>query len=333
MRMPYVVFDHTATQSIGPLQRLLLRSFILGLFMSGASAIAADDGVAVNRAQYANRATLADFTAACPDNPRDLVQMKGNLYRHTTGAGLAVHSGFVLITKEGALLIDPAMTCTATWLRDEIKHRFNVAVAYVIYTHAHADHISGGQIFQQDGAIIVANQRAIEPIVGEKLPTAVPDRVFDKDMKITLGGEIVLLHRVAPSHSNSMTMVLFPGYKALQCTDVCESRSMPYNDFLDFYYDGWIETLDWVLQQDVDLIDVGHYSPGTKADIVAERAYMVDLHQQVLDLVRVGQSWDQLYRNVRFSDEVKKWIGFDTMKTLNIMGMYRWVSNHRRGEW
>jgi hypothetical protein len=25
---------------------------------------------------------------------------------------------------------------------------------------------------------------------------------------------------------------------------------------------------------------------------------MVDLHQQVLDLVRAGQSWDQLYRNV-----------------------------------
>jgi len=22
----------------------------------------------------------------------------------------------------------------------------------------------------------------------------------------------------------------------------------------DFYYDGWIETLDWVLQQDVDII-------------------------------------------------------------------------------
>jgi len=33
---------------------------------------------------------------------------------------------------------------------------------------------------------------------------------------------------------------------------------------------------------------------------------MVDLHQQVLDLVRAGQPWDQLYRNVRFSDEVQE---------------------------
>jgi glyoxylase-like metal-dependent hydrolase (beta-lactamase superfamily II) len=295
---------------------------------------AADSGVPNDRAQYANRTVLPDFTAAaCPDNPRGLEQVRGNLYRHTTGQGLAVHSGFVLVTRDGALVIDPAMTCTAGWLRDEIKRRFGVPVAYVVYTHAHADHISGAQIFQNEGAIVVANQRAIEPIIGEKIPTAVPDRIFDKEMTITLGGETVRLYHVAPSHSNSMTMVLFPEYGALQCTDVCESGSMPYNDFLDFYYDGWVETLDWVLQQDVDIIDVGHYTPATKAEIAAERAYMVDLHQQVLDLVRAGQSWDELYRNVRFSDGVKKWIAFDNMHVLNILGMFRWVSNHRRGEW
>ncbi len=291
-------------------------------------------GMPVNHAQYTNRMLLPDMTvAACPDNPRSLIQITGNLYRHTTGAGLAVHSGFVLITTEGALVVDPAMTCTATWLRNEIKNRFNVSVKYVVYTHAHADHISGAQVFQNEGAIVVANERALEPIIGEKIPTAIPNLIFDKDMEITLGGESVLLHRVAPSHSNSMTMILFPKYKALQCTDVCESASMPYNDFLDFYYDGWIETLNWVLDQDIDIIDVGHYTPAKLSDQRALRNYMVDLHQQVLDLVRQGQSWDQLYRNVRFNEDVKKWIGYDQMHLLNVLGMYRWVSNHRRGEW
>ena len=308
--------------------------FIAACLSSSPVSASSDDGIAVDQSKYVGRTVLPDFTAPdCPNTPRSLTQVKGNLYRHTNGAGLAVHSGLVLITKEGAPVIDPAMTCTAPWLRDEIKRRFNIGVKYVVYSHAHVDHISGGQVFQRDGAIVVANQRALEPIVGEKLPTAVPDRVFDKDMIITLGGEKVMLHRVAPSHSDSMTMVLFPRYRALQCTDVCEAKSMPYNDFLDFYYPGWIETLDWVMNQPVDFIDIGHYSPGTKGDIAAERAYMLDLHQQVLDLVRSGQSWDQLYRNVKFSDDVRKWIGFDTMKTLNVLGMFRWVSNHRRGEW
>ena len=314
--------------------RFVLSLMAASLLLPSQTVRAGDDGVPVNQSKYANRPTLPDFTAAaCPDNPRDLIQIKGNLYRHTTGPGLAVHSGFVLITKEGALVIDPAMTCTATWLRDEIKKRFNVPVKYVVYTHAHADHISGAQVFQQDGATVVANQRAVEPIVGEKIPTALPNKVFDIDMTITLGGEPVLLHRVAPSHSDSMIMVLFPKYKALQCTDVCESKTMPYNDFLDFYYTGWIETLDWVIKQDIDIIDVGHYTPATKADEAALRSYLIDLHQQVLDLVRAGQTWDQLYRNVKFSDEVQRWTAFSTMKTLNIMGMYRWVTNHRRGEW
>ncbi len=300
----------------------------------GAPAMAADNGVPVDKTQYENRETLPDFTdGACPDNPRGLTQVKDNLYRHTTGPGLTVHSGFVLVTDEGALVIDPAMTCTSTWLRDEIRQRFNVPVKYVVYTHAHADHISGGQVFAQDGATIVANQRAVEPIVGEKLPTAIPDKVFDTDMRIELGGETVLLHRVAPSHSNSMTMVLFPRHRALQCTDVCQSGTMPYNDFLDFYYEGWIDTLDWVLQQDVDIIDVGHYTPATKPDQAALRTYMTDLHQQVLDLERAGQSWDQLYRNVEFSDEVKSWTGYESMHLMNIVGMHRWVRNHRRGNW
>lgn len=298
------------------------------------TAYAGDNGIPVDQSAYQNRPVIADFTAkACPDMAHSLVQIKDNLYRHTNGEGATVHSGLVLITKEGALVIDPAMTCTSTWLRDEIKKRFNVPVKYVVYTHAHADHISGGQIFQQDGATIVANQRSLEPIIGEKLPTALPNKVFDQDMTITLGGETVLLHRVAPSHSDGMIMVLFPKYKALQCTDVCESKTMPYNDFLDFYYQGWIDTLDWVIKQDVEVIDVGHYTPATKADQVALRKYLVDLHQQVLDLTRAGQSWDQLYRNVKFSDEVKQWGGFESMKTLNILGMYRWVSNHRRGGW
>ncbi|MDB5552145.1 MAG: fold metallo-hydrolase [Rhizobium sp.] len=299
-----------------------------------AAVFASDDGVAVDLASYAGRQTLPDFSGApCPETPRALEQIKGNLYRHTAGAGLAVHSGLVLVTKEGALVVDPALTCTAAWLRDEIKRRFDVQVKYVVYTHGHADHISGGQILQDDGAVVVANERALEPIVGEKIPTAIPNRVFDRDMTIMLGGESVLLHRVAPSHSDSLIMVMFPGYKALQCTDACESKSMPYNDFLDFYYDGWIETLDWVAQQDVDVIDVGHYAPATKADEAALRSYLIDLHQQVLDLVRSGQSWDQLYRNVRFSPEVKKWAAYESMHVLNVLGMHRWVTNHRRGEW
>ena len=230
-------------------------------------------------------------------------------------------------------MVDAGISCDAEWLNNEIKTRFKVPVKYFIVTHAHADHMAGSQVFQNDGAIVVANKRALEPIIGERLPYAIPDRVFDKDMTITLGGETVKLHHVNPSHSDSMTMVLFPRQKALQCTDVCQNKTMPFNDFLDFYYTGWIDTLDWVIDQDVDVIDVGHYGLATREDQIALRTYMKDLHQQVLDLTRQGYAWDELYRNIKYTDEVRGWTNFANMRVLNAMGMYRWVSNHRRGNY
>ena len=269
------------------------------LALCGPAAFAQDNVEEVALESYANRETLADPTEGpCPEMPRSLTQIDDNLYRHTSQALPSLHSGFVLTTPEGALVIDPAGTCSANWLKDEIQSRFGVPVRYVIYTHAHFDHIAGGQVFQDAGATIIAHENALEPIVGEKLPTAVPNLVFEDSTTITLGEEVVELFHIAPSHSNSMTLVYFPRHKALQCTDICQSDTFPYNDFLDFYYGGWIESLDWVLQQDIDVIDIGHYTPATKEDIRDLREYMVDLHGQVLHLVREGQHWDQLYRNV-----------------------------------
>lgn len=277
---------------------------------------------------------LEDFTDVSIEGiDHSLEQVKGNLYRHTSGNGLAVHSGFVLNTSEGVVVIDPAMTATAKWLNEEIKERFGKKVKYVIYTHAHADHILGSQVFKDDGAIIVANQRAVEPIIGERIAVPVPDKVFDKEMTLNVGGEEILLKHIAPSHSDSMSVVYFPDYKALQCTDFCQVKTMPYSDFLDFYYTGWIDSLDWVIAQDIDVIDVGHYQLSNKENQVALRTYLVDLHQQVLDLNRQGLTWDELWRKVEFSDEVKSWTGYETMAFRNIVGMQRWVTNHRRGNW
>jgi hypothetical protein len=93
--------------------------------------VAKDDGVPVDKSKYANRQLLPDFTATpCPETQRTLVQVRGELYRHTSGTPPDLRSGLVLITREGALVIDPAQTCTSGWLKDEIQKRFRVPVRY-----------------------------------------------------------------------------------------------------------------------------------------------------------------------------------------------------------
>jgi hypothetical protein len=80
-------------------------------------------------------------------------------------------------------------------------------------------------VFQKDGAIVIAHENAVEPIIGEKLPTAVPNKVFKKNLRIELGGDVVKLTRLAPSHSDSMIIIEFPKHRAVSAVDF--ALSMP----------------------------------------------------------------------------------------------------------
>jgi len=287
------------------------------------------DSVAVDRSQYASREVYPDPTAGpCEGQGHKLVQINGNLYRHVLRP-LTGPSGLVLITSEGALVVDSEGTCAAQSVLDEIKRRFNVPVKYLILTHAHFDHIAGSQVFQNAGAMVIAHKNALEPIIGNKYPGAVPDRVFTRQMNITLGGEIVELHRVAPSHSNSMIQVYFPKYKAMNCPDVCRGDTLPFQDLHDMYYDGWIETVEWILKQDVEFIDTGHDTANLPQQKV-HLDYMISLHDQILALIRDGKTWEETFRNVKFTDHVKAFRNFESNWTMNMLGMWRWVYEHHR---
>jgi len=290
-------------------------------------------GEIIDIGKYRSRSVLPDpYEKPCPDTPVKLLHLEGNLYRHTIGSP-AFYSGLVLITQEGALIIDPARTCTALKLKEMIDEKFHVPVKYVVYTHGHFDHIGGGQVFQNAGAQVVAQKNALEPIIGERLPTALPNIVFDQEMALNIGGESVLLHHAPPSHSDSMTFVYFPKYKALQCTDICGSDSLPYGELPDFYYDGWVEALTWIQRLDIRWIDDGHHQLATKEQQLLQLRYLQELHTQVLDLVRGGESWEQIYHDIKFKDVYKKWTDFESYHLSNTRGMYEWISLHRRGDW
>ena len=57
------------------------------------------------------------------------------------------HGTVFLVTPEGIILPDPINTDFAMWLKQEFDDRFGVPVKYVIYSHYHWDHASGGDVF------------------------------------------------------------------------------------------------------------------------------------------------------------------------------------------
>lgn len=89
-------------------------------------------------------ASLAATGLAAQTAPaRAIEELKPGFYRAQNNQ----HYTVFLVTPEGIILSDPISTEFATWLKAELGRRFDVPVRYVLYSHHHWDHASGGAVF------------------------------------------------------------------------------------------------------------------------------------------------------------------------------------------
>ena len=69
------------------------------------------------------------------------------------------------MTPAGIVLGDPINLEFARWLRTQIDERFKAPVRYVVYSHSHYDHASGGEVFA-DTATFVAHENMLRNMDG-----------------------------------------------------------------------------------------------------------------------------------------------------------------------
>jgi glyoxylase-like metal-dependent hydrolase (beta-lactamase superfamily II) len=124
-------------------------------------------------------------------------------------------------------------------LKAELQRRFNRPVKYLIYSHDHADHIAGGEVFA-DTAIVMAHEKAKAAIVGEQRPTAVPQVTFSDRMSIELGGTVLELSSVGRNHSDNSIVMRFPRERLLFAVDFIPVESVGFRDFPDAYIEDWV---------------------------------------------------------------------------------------------
>jgi glyoxylase-like metal-dependent hydrolase (beta-lactamase superfamily II) len=263
--------------------------------------------------------------AAAQDVKREITRIAGDLYRFQNN----FHYSVFLITPDGALVTDPINAEAAAWLKAEIDKRFNKQVKFVVLSHDHADHSSGGEVFD-DTAVIVAHENARAVILGEMRPTAVPEVTFPDRMTIHLGGKTIELIHVGRNHSNNMTVVRFPAERALYVVDFIPVRAVAFMDFPDAYIPDWIDSIRAVEAMDFDILIPGHGAIGAKSDATAFREYMSDLYAAVLAGAREGKSLDELKASIKL-DKYQDWFKYEDWLPLNIEGMYNRIALHRRG--
>ena len=261
--------------------------------------------------------------AAPPPPTRAITQIAGDLYRFQNGG----HFSVFLVTPKGVIATDPINAAAATWLKGEITSRFNQPIKYVIYSHDHWDHISGGEVFA-DTAIFVAHENAKKHIIAEKRKTAVPDVTFTDNLTIELGGKRVELSYLGKGHSDNSIAMNFPAERTVFAVDMVSVNRLPWRFFWNAWIDDLIVGLKKLETMDYDILAPGHGAMGKRADVEPHRKYVEELRDEVLARVRAKQPLEQVKTEVKM-EKYSSWGNYQQWLAENVEGMYKHMENAR----
>ena len=102
----------------------------------------------------------AEAGPAVEQQPFEIVNIEGDLYQAGVRGGMGGHTTVFLVTPAGVILGDPIRADFAEWLKTELRERFDAQVEYLLYSHHHPDHASGGSVFA-DTATFVAHENMV----------------------------------------------------------------------------------------------------------------------------------------------------------------------------
>ena len=247
---------------------------------------------------------------------RAITTITGNLYRFQNNG----HYSVFLVTPAGIIATDPIDKDAAGWLKAEIAKRFTVPVKFVIYSHGHGDHASGGEVFA-DTATFVGHDVTKAMMTADRVGP-VPQETFTDTKTVSLGGASVELTYLGPNHADGMIVMRFPKERTLFAVDIIPIDSLAYRDFPNANIDGWIASLKKIEAMDFDTLAPGHGPMGTRDHARKHREYLEDLQTQVSAHIKHGMTLIETKDAVNLT-KYKDWGGYADSRNLNIEGMFR----------
>ncbi|MFT5115543.1 MAG: glyoxylase-like metal-dependent hydrolase (beta-lactamase superfamily II) [Parasphingorhabdus sp.] len=262
---------------------------------------------------------LGAFQANAQSEPkRSITQLGGDLYRFQNN----FHFSVFLVTEDGVLVTDPINADAATWLSNEIESRFGKPIKYLVYSHHHADHISGGEVFKARGATVISHENAVWGIESDSVVTAMPDITFSDNMTLSLGGKSIQLKYLGRNHSDNSIVVLFPDEKILFAVDFINVNRLPYRNITRSFFPDYFDSYAQLATLDFTLVAPGHGPTGSKQEALDHGTYLKTLHDLVVEGKQAGKSAQELKTEITL-DAYKSWGRYDDWLPLNIEGMYQ----------
>lgn len=233
--------------------------------------------------------------------------------------------GAFLVTDEGVIVMDSVNPIFATQMRVAIKMVTDQPVRYLIYSHNHWDHISGGQIFKDEGATILAHRDAGDWLANHPAPSPdaiVPDEVWDGDRHdVVLGGKTIELYHFGPSHGEGMTVFRFPEANAIFAADLVVPKRVGFAYMPDFTPRGWLATLYAIEDLEYETVMFAHNAPfGPRSSVTEQREFLEDLTAEIFAMMERGENPFAVLGGDLDAIKLPKyedWAGYDAWLGLN----------------
>lgn len=219
----------------------------------------------------------------------------------------------IVLTDDGVVVVDTINPGHAQRLDAAIKTLTNQPVKYVFYSHNHWDHISGAQIFKDQGALVISHVDAKDNLKPNPVAPA-PDLTWSGNFSsMKVGNKTIELHHFGPSHGEGMTVFTIPEESAMFNSDLVVANSIGFMNLPDFDIEGWINTLDQMLLLDYDIALASHATEstppiGTKATVSLQRQYLVDLTSAVDAALQAGDFGAAMNPQL---PQYSTWAGYD----------------------
>lgn len=208
-------------------------------------------------------------------------EIRDHLYWVTDGS----YNTMFLVTDKGVVAIDAPPSLGQKYLR-AIAEVTDKPVNYMIYSHAHIDHIGAAGLFPKNVTIIAQDETARElqsaKAVAKNVTMVppIPTITFSKNYTLEIGNQTLKLDYYGTNHLPGNIFIYAPKQKVLMLVDIVFPGWVPF-PYLAIAKDtaGFINAHDIALEKyDFDTLVGGHLTRlGTRNDVIVQKEFVTDL--------------------------------------------------------
>ena len=260
---------------------------------------------------------LGAFSPAAKARPAyETTKVAPGLY--SFGGGLAFNA--FMITDDGVIVMDSFDRDFAEASLEAIRKLTDKPIRYLVYSHNHYDHISGGEVFKAEGATILSHDATANWLKNHPSPDVVmPDKTWSgSKSELRLGNSLINLVYFGANHGEGMTVFQFPNEHAIYTVDLVVPHRVAFAYMPDFSPREWERTLAEMNTLDFDQVMYAHNAPvGPRSSVADQLKYLQDLRAAILAEFKKGTRFMQIPNAVKLP-QYETWDGYEEWLPMNV---------------